>query len=60
MNTKIKNEIRHLSLEVHGSRYQMMDKCLHNLEILLVIGESTMEVDEKGPPKRCGGLGGAC
>jgi len=31
MNTKIKNETRHLSLEDHGSRYQMMEKCLDDL-----------------------------
>ena len=38
----------------------MMEKCFHDLEILFVIGGSTMEDDEQGPPKRCGGLGGAC
>jgi len=38
----------------------MMEKCLHDLEFLLVIGGSTMEDDKQGPPKRCGGLGGAC
>jgi len=38
----------------------MMEKCLHDLEILLVIGGSTMEDDEQGPSQRCGGLGGAC
>jgi len=57
---KNKNEIRHLSLEDHGSRYQMMEKCLHDLEILLVIGGSTMEDDKQDPPKRCVGLGGPC
>jgi len=25
-----------------------------------VIGVSTIGDDEQGPPKRCGGLGGAC
>ena len=28
---KNKHEIRHLSLEDHGSTYQMMEKCLHEL-----------------------------
>jgi len=37
-----------------------MEKCLHDLEFLLVIGGSTMKGDKQGPPKRCGGLGGAC
>jgi len=38
----------------------MMEKCLHHWSFVGGNGGSSMEVYGQGPPKRCGGHGGAC
>jgi len=52
MKNKIKIKIRHLSLEDHSSRYQMMEECLNPLENSWWSYRSLMDAHGQGSPWR--------